>query len=215
MKTNRTFLILCSFFTLVLASSCVHNDSYYSPQPQQPGYQYEFSEDFNQDTRGWAFDDPADSAYGLVQNGIYKMVDYSLTGGFQTAIVPTGCNVDGNFSVQTSLQSNYQFALIMGTSQTHNGYSFFIDNDYQQFAIYDEGSASQNYKVLQDWTTSNAINKTGFNKIEVEQQNSVWNFYINNTKVASLQAQYLASDNFGFMTLENMTGQADYLYVKW
>lgn len=213
MKNKSILASLFVVITILSITSCTRRDSYYNTQPQ--GYQYQFAEDFNSDTRGWAFDDPVDSAYGLVQNGVYKMVDYSLTGGFQTAVVSTGCNVDGNFLVQTSIQSNYQFALIMGTSSSHYGYSFFIDNDYQQFAIYDEGSATQNYQTLQDWTTSSAINKSGFNKIEVEQQNGTWYFYINNTQVASMPAKYLSSDQFGFLALENMTGQAEYLYVQW
>jgi len=205
------FALLISAFVF---TGCVRNN-YYDTNPQPQGYQYEFSEEFNNDTRGWAFDNPADSSYGLVENGEYKLIDYSLAHGYQTAVVPTGCNVDGNFLVQTSIKSNYQFALIMGTSNTHYGYSFFIDNDFQQFAIYDEGSASQNYQTLQDWTTSSAINKTGFNEVEVEQKGGTWYFYINNTQVATMPAKYLSSDQFGFLALENMTGEADYLRVKW
>lgn len=200
---------------IIIFSSCTRRDNYYDPVPQHPtGYQYEFSEPFNNDTRGWAFDDPIDSAYALVTNGEYKFVDYSLTGGLHTAVVPTSADVDNNFLVQTRLESDYAMGLIFGASDTHYGFSFFIDHA-GYFAIYNEGGKNQPLRILQNWTQNNVIKETGYNDVEIEQRGDKWYFYINGTQVASMNAIYMPGDQFGFMVPANTTGYADYLTVKW
>lgn len=211
--TSITALVLLAAITF---TGCrMYDDDYYEPNPGPPsGYQFEFVEEFDNDTRGWAFDDPVDSAYALVQNGEYKFVDYSLTGGLHTAVVPTSANVDNNFLVKTRLESNYVMGLIFGASNTDFGFSFFIDNA-GYFAIYNEGGNSQSFQILQDWTASSVIKETGYNDVEIEQRSGNWYFYINGTQVASMNAHYLPGDQFGFMVLENTTGYADYLRLKW
>ncbi len=214
---HRTFYspIAMLFIAALIFTGCVRRDDYYDPVPPPPtGYQYEFSEPFTNDTRGWAFDDPIDSAYALVTNNEYKFVDYSYTGGLHTAVVPTSADVDHDFLVQTSLESNYAMALIFGASGNHYGFSFFIDNA-GYFAIYNEGGNNQSFQTLQDWTQSAVIREQGYNDVEIEQRSGKWYFYINGTQVATMQAHYMPGDQFGFMVLANTTGYADYLNVKW
>jgi hypothetical protein len=217
MKSTRFIPILSVILLAAFVfAGCSRRDDYYDPQPPPPvGYQYQFTEEFDNDTRGWAFDDPTDSAYALVTNNEYKFVDYSFTGGLHTAVVPTTADVDGNFLVQTKLESNYAMALIFGASNSDFGFSFFVDNGLQQFAIYNEGGNSQSFQTLQDWTQNNVIKTTGYNEVEIEQKGNKWYFYINGTQVASMNAKYLPGDQFGFMVLANTTGYADYLRVKW
>lgn len=214
-RFHSSSIILLTVAAMILFTGCVRHDDYYDPVPQNPtGYQYQFSESFSNDTRGWAFDDPVDSAYALVTNGEYKFVDYSLNGGLHTAVVPTSADIDNDFLVQTKLESNYAMALIFGASSSHYGFSFFIDNA-GYFAIYNEGGQNQSFQTLQDWTPSNVIHETGYNEVEMEQRSGRWYFYINGTQVASMNAIYMPGDQFGFMVLANTTGYADYLNVKW
>ncbi|MBS1776441.1 MAG: hypothetical protein JSS64_09205 [Bacteroidetes bacterium] len=211
-QTKRNFLIILTIILVSGISSCTVNNDYYNTNPNNTGtgYQYLFNEDFNSDTRGWAFDDPIDSAYALVSNGMYKMVDYSFTGGYHIAAVSTGANVNRNFLVQSRIKSNNAMALIFGASPNSYGYSFFID-DTGYFAVYKEGTSPQ---TLITWTKANAI-KVGWNDVEVEQIADYWNFYINGTKVWQTPARTLGGSQMGFMVLPNTIGFADYLTLKW
>ena len=208
----RSFALLSLIVAVVFLSGCIYDDDHYQTTPV--GYQYIFEETFDNDTRGWAFDDPIDSAYALVQNGEYKFVDYSKAGGVHIPVVATGANVDKNFLVQSRLESNYAMALIFGAAPGVYGYSFYID-DAGYFAVYNEGGSNQSFKTLIDWTESNAIKSGGYNDVAIEQKGNRWHFYINNTEVATLSAQYLSGNRFGFMVLAGTTGYADDLIVKW
>lgn len=214
-RFSSPFIILLVLAAAIGFTGCVRHDDYYDPVPQNPtGYQYAFSESFSNDTRGWAFDDPVDSAYALVTGGEYKFVDYSVNGGLHTAVVPTSADIDHDFLVQTSLESSYAMALIFGASASHFGFSFFIDNA-GYFAIYNEGGQNESFQTLQNWTYNAAIRETGYNDVELEQKNGRWYFYINGTQVASMAAQYMPGDQFGFMVMASTTGYANYLNVKW
>jgi hypothetical protein len=208
-KYTSAFLLI-ALFSLAF-TGCIYNDNdYYEPDPQPVGYQHTFNEEFNNDNKGWAFDDQTDSAYALVTNGVYKFVDYSKTGGTHIAAVPTGANINKNWIAQTRLKSDYAMALIFGASNNSFGYSFFIDES-GYFAVYKEGSPAE---AIINWQHSSVINNT-WNDIEVEQVGDYWYFYINDTKVAQTPARVLSGSQFGFMVLPGTTGSAEYLTVKW
>ena len=204
-------LVLAAFFSLSFTGCIIEDDDYYDPHPNQPnGYQQSFTEDFNKDTRGWTFDDEVDSAYGLVANGWYKMVDYSTFGSNHVAVVTTGANTDRNFLIKTSMKTNGAMGLIFGASNSSYGYSFFID-ETGYFAVYKEGAVPD---PVISWTKSSNISSE-WNDIEIEQVADYWYFYINGVKVYQTPARVLAGSQMGFMVLANTSGFADYLTVKW
>jgi hypothetical protein len=205
-------LLAVALFSLVFTGCVIRDDGYYDPNPNPTptGYQYVFNEEFNNDTRGWAFDDPIDSAYALVTGGMYKFIDYSYTGGTHIAAVQTSANVNRNFLVQTRMRSNYAMGLIFGASNNSYGYSFFID-EAGYFAVYKEGNPAQ---TIIDWQHSPNINHD-WNDVEIEQVNDYWYGYINGVKVFQTPARYLSGSQFGYMVLANTTGYVDYLTVKW
>jgi len=187
------------------------DDDYYNPNPNPPSsYQQSFTEEFSSDNRGWTFDHPADSSYGLVANGQYKMVDYSHLGYFEIASVPTGANTSRNFLVKTRVRSDYAMALIFGASGTSYGYSFFID-EAGYFAVYKEGSSPE---TIINWTQNAAITN-GWNDVEIEQVADYWYFYVNGVRVGQTPARVLTGSEMGFMVLANTTGYAEYLRVNW
>lgn len=196
-------------------TGCIQDDDYYNPNPnpnphQPSGYSQVFTEEFNSDSRGWTFDDPVDSAYGLVANGQYKMVDYSYLGGFHIAVAPTGANTSRDFLVKTRIRSNYAMAVIFGASNSSYGYSFFIDQS-GYFAVYKEGASPE---TIINWTQASAIS-SNWNDVEVEQVADYWYFYVNDVKVGQTPARVLTGSQTGFMVLANTTGYAEHLTVKW
>ncbi len=210
-RKNVTLTIALVVFSALGFTGCIIREDNYVPPPQQPvGYQNVFNEDFNNDRRGWTFDDPRDSVHAFVTDGLYKFVDYSYAGGYHITAVPTGAQVNRDFLVQTRIKSNNAMALIFGASNNSYGYSFFVD-DQGYFAVYKEGSPTE---TILNWQSSTAI-RTGYNDVELEQVNDYWYGYINGVKVFQLPARYLSGSQCGFMVLPNTTGYADYLTVKW
>ncbi len=207
---RKSLPIILLLLTAAIFTGCIRDDRYIVQPDQPPVYQAGFSEEFDSDVRGWAFDDQFDSAYAFVQNGQYKFVDYSYTGGFHIASVPTGIPLNRSFVIQTSMSSNNAMALIFGASASDFGYSIFVD-DQGYFAVYKEG---YNPEVIIDWQNSSAI-RTGHNDVEIEQANGYWYGYINGVEVFNTPARHLSGTECGFMVLANTTGYADYLRAKW
>lgn len=116
MKTIKFTLGLIAFLAVITGfTGCIIHEDDYNPPAQHNGYRYVFNEDFNNDRFGWTFDDPYDSAYAFVtQDGLYKFVDYSYNGGYHSAVVPTGANMNNNFLVQARIKSDYAMAVIFG-----------------------------------------------------------------------------------------------------
>lgn len=211
MKRNGYLPLLAFMLLLSLGlGSCVIKDNDYYDPPPPSGYQYVFNEEFSNDTRGWTFDDRKDSAYALVANGYYKMVDYSWLGSNHVAVVRTGVNTNRDFLIQTRMETDYAIGLIFGASPNSYGYSFFID-DAGYFAVYKEGVRPE---ALVNWQYSSNILQ-GWNDVEVEQTGGYWYFYVNGVKVYQTPARVLSGSETGFMVLSNTTGYVDYLTLKW
>ena len=91
------------------------------------GYTYIYDQEFNSgNVAGWVFTDAADSAYSTISDGSLQYVNYSFAKS-STSLVTTQANINGNFTVQTKLESNKIIGLIFGASATDNGYAFYID----------------------------------------------------------------------------------------
>jgi len=139
-------LLLAGVFFL---SSCYRQDHHYSGAGNgnynnnngntgSGGYPYVFDEEFNGgDHYGWTFTDAADSAYASITGGSYQYVDYSAVLS-NLAVVNTGANTGGNFTVTARIKSNKVMGLIFGASGTDNGYAFFIDTA-GNYSLYREG----------------------------------------------------------------------------
>lgn len=213
MKRIRYAPVLAFAVVLSLGfTGCIiHDDDYYHHNPNPPsGYQQSFAEEFDDDRRGWTYDDSQDSSYAFVANGYYKMVDYSRRGSNHVAVVTTGANTSRNFLVQSRMSTDNAMGLIFGASNKTYGYSLFID-PAGYYAVYKEGL---NPDPVIDWTRSSSI-KNGWNDVEIEQVADYWHFYINGVKVNQTPARVLSGSQMGFMVLANTVGQVDYLHVKW
>lgn len=215
-------LLLAGAFFL---SSCYHQDDHYSGAGNgnynnnngntgSGGYPYVFDEEFNGgDHYGWTFTDAADSAYASITSGSYQYVDYSAVLS-NLAVVNTGANTGGNFTVTTRIKSNKVMGLIFGASGTDNGYAFFIDTA-GNYSLYREGYGGAASTVIIPFTqdSANAL-KNNWNVLEIDQVSNTWTGFINGAQVFSFAAPSLAGAQFGFKVLPGTIGYADYLMVK-
>lgn len=208
---------LATLFIFTL-SSCVRDDRYdpYPPNPRQ----YTYADEFDNNSNGWAFADPANLAYGVVSNGTFKF-DYNDDGSeAYYASKNIGFNYYNDFKLYTRIGSNNNMGLLFGyrdASETY-GYSFTIDFN-GNYALYDEGGNGYGPDVT---TIVPPNNNTGagrgngdWNELRLEQRGGRWLGYVNNIEVFNVQARTIKGSNVGFVNIAFTQGEADYLQVDW
>lgn len=221
MKATKIMALGLFMAGSALFASCVQKD-YYNSDPNNtnnnnnghnPGYTYEFDEEFNgPDNYGWTFTDATDSAYASITNGSYQYVDYSAVLS-NASTVNTGANTQSNFSVLTRIKSNKQMGLIFGASATSNGYAFYIDTA-GNYSLYQEGTDSTASTVVIASTADSSATRNNWNTLELDQTNGNWTGLINGTQVFQVTTRQLSGSRFGFKILPGTVGYADYLVVK-
>lgn len=199
----------------LFASSCVRDNG---PQPYYP-QRHTYTEEFNNNSRGWDFEDPVNYAYGEVSNGTYKFVyDDDLESAYYVSKT-IGFNRYDDFTIQTRIGSNKNMGLLFGDNSSVNsyGYSFTVDKD-GYYALYDEGGNGYGpdiQEIIPPTTNSHVYPNGEWNDLRLEQRGQRWIGYINNVQVFNIPAQTLRGTNVGFVDVAFTQGEADYLQVDW
>lgn len=212
---KKVFSILSIAGLSLFAASCVRDNG---PGPYQP-QRVTYNEEFNDNSRGWAFADPANFAYGVVSNGTYKF-DYN--DNLQEAYYASktiGFNQYDDYTIQTRIGSNNNMGLLFGDNSSIQsyGYSFTVDYD-GYYALYDEGGNGYGPNVqtiVAPTTNPNVTINGGWNDLRLEKRGQRWIGYINDVQVFNVAAETLKGTNVGFVDVKNTQGEADYLQVDW
>jgi hypothetical protein len=195
-------------------SSCTKSD-YPGPQTSTPAaYTHELRDDFNSDTHNWSFTDSITVSSIFLNNGMLYFNAHPKIASENYATIIGGFSPAANFMVETSLSSDNQMGIVLGNSDTVNGYSFKID-DKGNYALYNEGTQSFTASPIVNWQFSNAINKATNNVLRLEQVGASWFGYINGIEVFVVSAHPLVNNHAGFVLAGGTNGQADYLDIKW
>jgi hypothetical protein len=211
---RKLFPLITALVLAVTFSSCIRNDG---PQPNYPRERY-FVDEFQDDRNSWTFADPANYAYGVVQDGVFKF-DYNddLSEAYYVS-KNIYFNRFNDFTIHTRIGSNNNMGLLFGYGGGGiYGYSFMVDRD-GYFALYDEGGNGYgpDVQTLVNRSTANFINPNGdWNDLRLEQRGGRWLGFINNNLVFNIEAQNLRGTNVGFVNVAFTQGDADYLQVDW
>jgi len=195
-------------------SSCTKSDY---PNPQSAtvaAYTNELRDDFNADTHNWSYTDSLTSSSIFLNNGMLYFTAHPHTATINYATIVGGFKPAANFMVESSLSSDNQMGILIGNSDTVNGYSFKID-DKGNYAVYNEGTQHYPTMPIIDWQFSNALSKTSNNVLRLEQIGTSWHGSINGTEVFVINAHPLVNNHTGFVMAGGTNGQADYLDIKW
>ncbi len=206
----KSLSITALLLTIALSSCVVRNDDY---NVQPAGYQFAFSDDFNNDRNQWSFADNGNNAYVRLSGGQLHYDYHPAASGTNTVAINTGMRTDYDFDIRTRIRSDNAMGLVFGVSPTDYGYSFFIDAG-GYFALFDEGTATIKPQAILNWTQSGAV-RNGWNDVELEQVGNAWVGYINGTQVFQTDARTQYGSQVGFMVLANTSGDAEFLDVQW
>lgn len=212
----KKFSYLFALLSIAVLFAACRRDR--GPQPYYP-QQYTFVDEFTDNRNGWAFDDPANYAYGNILGGTFKFVyDDDLSEAYYIS-KSINFNRNNDFTIQTRIGSDNNMGLLFGYNISANsyGYSFMVDYD-GYYALYDEGGNGQGTQIqeLTPLVTGNFVNAFGdWNDLKFEQRGNRWIGYINGVQVFNIQAQRLRSGSVGFVVTSFTEGEADYLQVDW
>jgi len=206
MKFLKKSALLLVAATALFITSC-HKDN------NSSGYRYGYDDEFNADTHNWSFNLPSIGASVDVSGGYLNYNYYPASYGTNTVAIETGLDVTSDFSIQSSIKTNYQMGIAFGVSNSDYGYALFIDNS-GSYALYDEGNSSITPVAIVDWTRGDVVSNA-FNTVEIDQVGSSWAGYINGNQVFSVPARTFYGTKVGFIVNASTTGYADYLNVQW
>ncbi len=208
-------IVIRKFAWLLLLGICIVScrKDRYNTQPS-PGYQNQFNDNFDADVNNWSFSDPADSAFVSIANGYLDYYYNPPAKGSNTVAINIGLNVNYDFTLSTSIESNNVMGLAFGVSNSTYGYAFMVDNN-GKFALYNEGNAGVLPQAIIDWQSNPAVKINTWNTLEIDQVGSAWQGYINGSKVFDIQSQPLRGSKVGFIVLNGTEGFADYLSAQW
>ena len=211
----KNILFLLGFGFIVGTSSCVKRDRFIAPSLVP----YYFVDDFNDNRNDWQFADGNNLAYGVINNGTFK-IDYNddLSEAYYVSR-GINLNVANDFTLSTRIGSNKNMGLLFGYNGATGsyGYSFTVDyNGY--FALYDEGGNGYGADIsaIVPATTRSFVRLNGdWNELKIEKRANRWYGYINGVQVFNIGGQNLKGNGVGFVVMSNTQGEADYIQAEW
>src|SRR5690606_7101687 len=211
MKKFILFAILGGGLAL---SSCERH--YVEPYPPVENT-YTFVDEFVDNRNGWAFADQVEDAYGVVTgNGTFAFSYLDPYGIAYYRSKDIRFNPDKNFVLQTRIGSDNNMGLLFGFDDRTGAYGYSFTVDYDGYvALWDEGgngNGNQDIVAVVEPFRHNAVNRNGnWNDLVLEQVGNNWIGYVNDVKVFTVRAQYLAKGSVGFVVVGNTRGEADYI----
>ena len=152
-----------------------------------------------------------------IAEGFYSIHNSSLKEDFKTYI-QANIDVDKeNFSVETNIspckkEDKNNYGLLFGLYADLSDYHVFSINSSGEFKI--DHYYQRSWHPLQNWKTSDAVSKTGKNKLALKREYNCVYFYINNVLVYASCEYKGFGHGFGFYTEAGTCMNADYLIVK-
>lgn len=211
MKNKYLALIL----PLVLViSSCYRTNN---PSPPPVDDTYYFTEDFNNNTNGWEFDDPSNYAYGWISGGTYKieyMDDY-----YPAYYISQDFNFNYNddFIIEAKFGSDNEMGLLFGFDDRRGAYGYSINVDYDgNFRMFDEGGNGygEDVEEIYPLSTSPVVRDMGdWNVVRIEQYGGSWYISINGHDLFNMPAQNMRGGGVGFVLSPFTAGEVDYLDI--
>ena len=152
-----------------------------------------------------------------ISEGFYSIHNTSIKEDFKTSIQ---ANIDfdkENFLVETVIgvckkEDKNSYGLVFGLYADQSDYHTFLINSSGSFSV--NHFYKQSGHSIQTWKPSEAISKTGKNKLKIKREYNCVYFYINNVQVFASCEYKGFGHGFGFYTEAGTCVNADYINIK-
>jgi len=174
-----------------------------------------FTDDFSNNV-GWITGLSADNCYSSkIENGAFEIIS-ACKGIYPSYWITRTIDVTRDFEIETELlfvqgETDNGISLIWGKDDNYHRFNFEISGQ-GYFKIF---QFDGNFISLKDWTVSDLINKSDYNKLTVRKINSSYYFFLNNKLVHSSEFLPFFGNQIGFQDNQNTTMRVNYLKVSY
>lgn len=173
-----------------------------------------FEDQFDNNKQNWIIQE-SPSHSSNVENGHYVITNEEEK-GFEALTHKAEIDASESFSIETKIKQvkgtvNFGYGLIFGMRDTENFYVFEVtSNSYFSIYYYSKGEK----RKLVEWTKTDALSTMGtYNDLRLAHESGMFNFYINNQRIASLRPRKFFGNRFGFKVMKHMSVWVDFIKV--
>jgi hypothetical protein len=210
MKNLLRLANLIFFFLLCLTSSAQTNyEDYLSSETI-------FTDDFSNNNNKWVTGWSSDSCYtSKIENGAYE-IKSSCVGTYPAYWLTRTIDITRDFEIEGRIlyvqgESNNALSLLWGKSDSFHSLYFGISGN-GQFRISQFNGSWTNIK---DWTASDLVYKTDYNKLTVRKIDSKYYFFLNEKLVHISDFYTFFGNQIGFQDNQNTTMRVNYLNISY
>ena len=175
-----------------------------------------FADNFSNNNIGWVTGISPDNCYiSKIENGVMEITS-RCKGIYPSYWMTRVIDQTRNFEIETDLlfvqgESDNGISLVWGKDDNYNRFNFEISNNgyYKIFQF------NGNYTNLKDWTASDLVKKTDWNKVTIRKIDSRYYFYLNEKLIYTSDFYPFFGNQIGFQDNQNTTMRVDNLKVDY
>ena len=175
-----------------------------------------FTDDFSTNNIGWVTGVSSDNCYNSkINDGAFEITS-ACKGIYPSYWMTRIIDVTRDFEIEANIlyvqgESDNGISLVWGKDDNYHRFNFEISgNGY--FKIF---QFNGNYINLKDWTVSDLIKKSDYNKLTVRKIAAQYFFYLNEKLVYSSDFYPFYGNQIGFQDNQNTTMRVDNLKVSY
>lgn len=175
-----------------------------------------FADDFSNNNVGWPTGLSANGCYSSkIENGYFEITS-TCKETYPSFWIPRVIDITRDFEIEAEI--------LYVNGDTDNGVSLIWgkDDNYHRFNFEISGGGylkifqfNGNFINLKDWTLSDLMNKSDYNKLTVRKINSKYYFFLNDKLVHSSEFFPFFGNQIGFQDNQNTTMRVKYLKVSY
>ena len=175
-----------------------------------------FSDDFSNNNVGWPTGLSANGCYSSkIENGAFEITS-TCKEAYPSYWIPRSVDLTRDFEIVAELlfvrgESNNSISLVWGKDDKYNGFHFGISGNGQYKISQFNGS----WIILKDWTVSDLVHMTDYNKLTVRKIGTKYYFFLNEKLVLTSDFYPFSGNQVGFQDNQNTTMRAKYLKISY
>lgn len=209
---NRIFRLLN--FTFFLFSFLIsHSQTNYEDYLASESI---FLDDFSNNKNSWPAIMATDSSYvGKIENGSFEITS-NRKGSYPYYWITRMIDVTRDFEIEAELlfvkgESDNAISVMWGKNDNGYRYQFGVSGNGKYTISQYKGS----WVNIKDWTTSDLVRKSEYNKLSVRKLGANFYFYLNEKLVHSSDFYPFFGNQIGFQDNQNTTMKVNYLKVSY
>jgi hypothetical protein len=174
------------------------------------------SDEFFNNSDIWVTGLSANGCYSSkIENGFFEITS-TCKDTYPNYWIPRTLDATKDFEIESEIlfvrgESNNAISLIWGKDDNYNSFYFGISGN-GQFKIYQYNGS---WIILKDWTVSDLVLKTDYNKITVRKVGSKYYFFLNEKLVLTSDFYPFFGNQIGFHDNQNTTMRAKNLKISY